>query len=73
MSDEIISFYVAALHVDEASLNTTVEHRACAMDDGTCRDVVRITQHNPDRPDEPDVVLLDRADFENISKILKGH
>lgn len=73
MSDEIISFYVASLHVDGASLNTTVEHRAGAMADGTFRDAVRITQHNPARPDEPDVVLLDRADFENISKILKGH
>lgn len=66
MFNAIISFYVASLH-------TTVEHQACAVDDGPCRDVVRITQHNPDRPDEPDVVILDREDFENLSKILKGH
>jgi hypothetical protein len=67
MSFEIVeSFTVLALN--DVPMKTSVEHSLHGD-----RDVVRIEQAPCQDGDAPDVVLLNRSDFERISAIMKGH
>lgn len=71
MSIEAVDdFVVATLNDSDKGVRTWVSHQISS--DGA-HDVVRIAQECPDRPDENDVVILTRQDFERIANVLKGH
>lgn len=65
--EDVVTFDVISLNSEPIALHTTVGHTVFGE-----RDLVRIEQTSgPDGG--TDVILLDRADFENIHKIMKGH
>ena len=65
--EDVVTFDVLSLNSDPIALHTAIEHAVVGG-----RDLVRIVQTAGPEGGE-DVILLDRADFENITKIMKGH
>lgn len=65
--EDVVTFDVISLNSEPIALHTTVGHAVVGE-----RDLVRIVQTAGPEGGE-DVILLDRADFENITKIMKGH
>lgn len=65
--EDVVTFDVVSLNAEPIALHTFVEHAVVGN-----RDLIRIVQTAGPEGGE-DVILLDRTDFENITKILKGH
>ena len=65
--EDVVTFDVISLNSEPIALHTVVGHAVVGE-----RDLVRIVQTAGPEGGE-DVILLDRADFENIYKIMRGH
>ena len=65
--EDVVTFDVISLNAEPITLYTVVGHTVVGE-----RDLVRIEQTAGPEGGK-DVILLDRSDFENIHKIMKGH